>query len=104
MSYVSDADDFHEHLAALRAGKRSDAMRMMRQAKSECPRYIRMDALNEEWAYRNHGQTLKRLNERGGLSPCEAAAIIECRDWHKMDIAAAVAVVAPFAHTQEGQS
>lgn len=35
-------------------------------------------------AMRNHGQTLKRLRERGGLSPCEAVAILEDRKWSRM--------------------
>lgn len=40
---------------------------------------IRMDVLNERQAQLNHGQSLKRLNERGGISPHEALAIIELR-------------------------
>ena len=32
-------------------------------------------------AMSNHGQTLQRLAERGGLSFCEAAAILEDRKW-----------------------
>jgi hypothetical protein len=32
-------------------------------------------------AYSNHGQTLERLAQRGGLSWCEALAILEDRDW-----------------------
>lgn len=31
------------------------------------------------------GQTLARLEARGGLGWCEAAAILEDRDWRKMD-------------------
>lgn len=43
---------------------------------------VRMEVLNEEWARRNHdGQSLARLAERGGLSICEAAAIVERRPW-----------------------
>lgn len=45
---------------------------------------VRMDLLNEQQAQRNHGQTLERLAERGGLSPCEAVAIAERRRWHRM--------------------
>lgn len=37
----------------------------------------------------NHGQTLNRLAERGGLSPCEAVAVIEDRKWQHMDQASA---------------
>ena len=44
---------------------------------------IRMDILNEQQANRNHGQTLARLAERGGLSPDEALAIVERRDWRR---------------------
>jgi hypothetical protein len=45
---------------------------------------IRMDLLNEQQAQRNHGQTLTRLKERGGLSPCEVLAIAEHRVWKMM--------------------
>lgn len=41
--------------------------------------FINMDVLNEEWAQRNHGQSLERLNERGGLSVEEIMAIVERR-------------------------
>jgi hypothetical protein len=34
---------------------------------------------HERQAERNQSQTLKRLAERGGLSPCEAVAVIEGR-------------------------
>ena len=33
-------------------------------------------------AKRNHHQSLERLAERDGLSPCEAVAILEDRAWH----------------------
>lgn len=52
--------------------------------KLECPEFIRLDALNEEWAQKNHGQTLAQLKRRGGLSPCEAVANIERRAWRAM--------------------
>jgi hypothetical protein len=39
-------------------------------------------------ADRNHGQTLRGLKSRGGLSACEAVAIIEDRDWRAMDAVA----------------
>jgi hypothetical protein len=48
---------------------------------------------NEEQARRNHGQSLRRLAERGGLSWCEAAAIIERREWRAMDDAEAERIV-----------
>ena len=47
--------------------------------------FIDATLLNEEWAQNNHGQTLQRLNERGGLSLCEAAAIAQRREWQKQD-------------------
>lgn len=62
-----------------------------------CPQALRWDALNEEWAQRNHSQTLTRLAERGGLSPCEAVANIERRPWRPMRDAAAVAALLPYA-------
>lgn len=38
----------------------------------------------------NHNQSLKRLAERGGLSPCEMLAVLEDRPWQKMDTAEAI--------------
>lgn len=37
-------------------------------------------------ADKNHGQTLRGLKSRGGLSACEAVAIIEDRDWRAMNV------------------
>lgn len=48
---------------------------------------------DEPRAKRNHYQTLARLNERGGLSWSEAAAILEDREWRKMPDAEAEALV-----------
>jgi hypothetical protein len=36
-------------------------------------------------AWDNHSQTLDRLAQRGGLSRCEAVAVLEDRPWRKMD-------------------
>ena len=37
-------------------------------------------------AMSNHcGQGIVRLAERGGVSPCEALAILDDRPWHSMD-------------------
>lgn len=44
-----------------------------------------MIAPHEEQAQRNHSQTLKRLADRGGLSECEAVAVLEDRPWKRMD-------------------
>ncbi len=36
---------------------------------------------HEAQAVKNHGQTLQRLAERGGLGPCEAIAILDDKDY-----------------------
>jgi hypothetical protein len=41
----------------------------------------------------NHGQTLERLAQRGGMSWCEMAAILSDRPWHRMTEAAAIAEI-----------
>lgn len=41
-------------------------------------------APHERQAQANHDQSLERLAERGGLSPCEAVAILEDRPWRQM--------------------
>jgi hypothetical protein len=46
---------------------------------------IRMSVLDGEQAKRNHAQTLRRLAERGGVSPCEAVALAEGRRWKPME-------------------
>jgi len=40
-----------------------------------------MIAPHEKQAQRNHWQSLERLAQRGGLSACEALAILEDREW-----------------------
>lgn len=40
---------------------------------------------HELQAWKNHGQTLTWLAERGGLCPSEAIAVLEDRRWHSMD-------------------
>ena len=42
-------------------------------------------APHEAQAQRNHSQTLRRLAERGGLSPAEAVAVIDGCDWGAID-------------------
>lgn len=44
----------------------------------------RMLMPHERQAQRNHSQTLAELAYRGGLSPCEAVAVMEDRHWRKM--------------------
>lgn len=50
---------------------------------------MEMMAPHEAQAQRNHSQSLDRLAERGGLSACEAVAILEDRRFHRMDTVAA---------------
>ncbi len=42
----------------------------------DCPKQVPMRLLNEQWAQRVHMQSLKRLNERGGMCPTEIMANI----------------------------
>lgn len=50
-----------------------------------------MLAPHEPQAMRNHcGQSLQRLAERGGLSPCEALAVLDDRRWKQMDLMGAM--------------
>lgn len=46
--------------------------------------WIPWTLLNERRAEINHSQTLERLAQRGGLAPCEVAAIILDREWVRM--------------------
>jgi hypothetical protein len=50
--------------------------------------------LNEDWAQRNHGQSLQRLAERGGLGPDEAIAIIGKRQWEFIPTEEALKILA----------
>lgn len=59
-----------------------------RHAPAEIP--WAMIAPHEAQAVENHGQTLRRLAERGGLSPCEAVAIMKDTAWHEVRNAGAV--------------
>lgn len=70
--------------------------RRHRGAEDERPASIplAMIAPHEAQAQRNHYQSLRRLAERGGLAPCEAVAVLEDREWHRMDEAAALARLA----------
>jgi hypothetical protein len=43
-----------------------------------------MIAPHEGQARLNHGQSLERLAERGGLAACEAVAVLENRAWRRM--------------------
>lgn len=50
-----------------------------RRKYPDCPMEVPMEWLSEDMARTNHGQTLKRLKERGGLSPRELWSNIERR-------------------------
>jgi len=60
-----------------------------------CPRSVpwSLVAPHEAQAQRNHGQTLERLHERGGLAPCELCAVLEDRRWRRMADGDAVDVI-----------
>lgn len=45
-----------------------------------------MAMLDEKQAMRNHGQTLKRLAERGGLCATEALAIMDGLRWGSVKV------------------
>lgn len=49
--------------------------------KPDCPKQFPMHLLNEDQAQSNHGQTLKRLKERGGLGVTEILAIVHRKKW-----------------------
>lgn len=49
--------------------------------KFDCPTQFPMHLLSEAQAKSNHGQTLKRLKERGGLSVREILAIVGKKNW-----------------------
>lgn len=62
----------------------SKSMPILGRIVDGCPSSIPFDALTERWAQNNHGQSLSRLAERGGLSLTEVAANIEERRWRSM--------------------
>ena len=51
-----------------------------------CPRFVPWDlvAAHAEQAVKNHGQTVQRLAERGGLSPLELVAVLTDRCWSEL--------------------
>lgn len=49
--------------------------------KFDCPTQFPMHLLDEAQAQRNHGQSLKRLKERGGLNVREILAIVSKQPW-----------------------
>jgi hypothetical protein len=57
------------------------------------PLAIPVALLDARQAMQNHGQTLERLAERGGLSLSEAAAVAWRRRWHNMTDSEALAAL-----------
>jgi hypothetical protein len=66
---------------AILVGYQTPATRA-RYAVLKCPTTIpwAMIEPHEAQARKNHYQSLERLNERGGLSPCEIVAVLEDKD------------------------
>jgi hypothetical protein len=60
-----------------------EKMRAFPIMHGDCLRFIPWSMIDahEEQAHTNHSQTLSRLAQRGGLSPCEAMAVIMDRQW-----------------------
>lgn len=58
-------------------------------------------ASHEKQALINHGQTLSRLAERGGLSYCEALAVLEDRKWKRIEQRVAKQLVVGIVRTFE---
>lgn len=58
-------------------------------------------ATHEKQAMSNHGQTIKRLAERGGLDWVEALAVIEDRKWVRLDLEYARKKVLSIVSEQE---
>jgi hypothetical protein len=56
---------------------------------------------HEKQALSNHGQTLKRLAERGGLDWVEALAVMEDRKWVRLDSEVARKKVLSIVSEQE---
>lgn len=52
----------------------------------ECPDSMPWGLIepHDEQAKKNHGQSLRRLSERGGLAPSEAVAVLENRHYWRM--------------------
>ena len=63
-----------------------------RKEFEDCPESILWSDIEPHtWqAYKNHGQSLARLAERGGLGPDELVAIFERRTWHSMPMRDAI--------------
>jgi len=70
------------------------------------PVKVPMHLLNEKQAYNNHGQSLARLKERGGISIREALSLINCYHWNYyggMEARKAVAMLNDLISQKEDQ-
>lgn len=45
---------------------------------------MKMIEQHEDWCERNHSQRVATLRNRGGLTACEAVAVLQGRKWHAM--------------------
>lgn len=63
-----------------------------------------LDTLHEKQAQKNHGQSLERLAERGGLGPNEMIAVLEYRKWTPIRDDIAYAQVMEHVHVWERQA
>ena len=70
------------------------AMPIMLETGKKWNRTVPFSMMSEDQAQSNHMQSLQRLAERGGLSPCEAIAIIDKRGWMAMPTEAALTILA----------
>ena len=59
---------------------------------------------HDKQAHRNHSQSLSVLASRGGLSPCEAVAVLEDRRWTPMDQGSAIERLRQLMDQHWGQS
>ena len=87
---------------ALSAGLDAKRFPLLRNLKwAGCAFSVPWLLLNEEYAQKNHGQSLARLAERGGLDPVELVANIRHMDQYDLDgkitLQEAVAIVNELA-------
>ena len=67
----------HKHIVI------TSAFMTVMTSDKDCPKQIPFAMLSERMAESVHSQSLKRLNERGGMSPVEIIANIEKEDCFK---------------------
>lgn len=73
-------------------------------APANCAKFVRMDALDNQWAVQVHDQTLYRLKQRGGLCPTEIYWNLHKLRWNApVSLAEAVAAVNRIAPKASGR-